>query len=87
MYNKRIWLNKISSPSTGSIVCFDGEMLYRGEMVNNSFVQISDCDRSIRLHKIEGETDNDFIEKLEVLKNEVEHFINHLNGETENNNL
>lgn len=78
MYNKRIWLNNNNSPSTGSVVCFCGDILYKGEKVNQSFLQISDCDRAIRIHKIEGDTDQDFIDKLELLKNTISDFIEEL---------
>lgn len=78
MYNKRVWLNKSNSPSTGSVVCFCGDILYKGENLNQSFLQISDCDRAIRIHKIEGDSDQDFIDKLELLNDTISDFIKEL---------
>lgn len=42
-YNKRTWLNKESSPSTGNVICFDGCTTWHGEKMRNTFLQISDC--------------------------------------------
>lgn len=78
MYNKRTWLNKEASPSTGNIVAFDGEVSWRGEKIRAPFLEISDCNVSVRLHKTDDDTIGDFIDKMKLLKNEIELFINHL---------
>ena len=81
MYNKRTWLNKEGSDYTGSVVAFDGETFWHGEKFRNTFLQISDCDSSIRLHKKDADTETDmadFIDKMKLLKSEIELFINHL---------
>lgn len=78
MYNKRTWLNKENSPSTGNIVAFDGETSWKGEKVRNTFLSISDCNNSIRLHRIEDDSIEDFIDKMELLKSEIALFIDHL---------
>lgn len=80
-YNKRTWLNKYDSPSLGSVVAFDGEVQYSDATERTTFLAISDCSKTIKLTK---NTENiyDFIDKMKLLKNEIELFINHL----ENNN-
>ncbi|ATV32535.1 hypothetical protein CUC00_08450 [Prevotella intermedia] len=78
MYNKRVWLNKESSPSTGNVVCFDGNTTWHGEVIRNTFLQLSDCNWSVRLHKTEDDNTTDFIGKLKLLRNEVDEFISYL---------
>lgn len=78
MYNKRTWLNKTESSSTSSIVAFDGNVEYTDKTYRDTFVKISDCKHSIILHKKDSEEMQDFIEKLNLLKNEIELFINYL---------
>lgn len=78
MYNKRVWLNKDNSPSIGSVVAFDGETIWRGEKYRNTFLSISDCAVSARLHKTEDDNLDAFIDKMKLLKNEIGLFIDHL---------
>lgn len=79
-YNKRTWLNDISSSSTGSVVAFDGQVVYAEDDINDySFLEISDCKGKITLHRTDYDTQKDFIKKLEKLNKEIKLFINHLN--------
>lgn len=78
-YNKRLWLNSEDSPSTGNIVCFDGDTTHNGNVVRNIFVSISDCYNSARLHMTEDDSVEDFVEKITLLRDELTNFINHLN--------
>lgn len=78
-YNKRQWLNPEDSPSTGNIVCFDGDTTHNGNVARNIFVSISDCYNSARLHMTEDDSVEDFVEKITVLRNELTKFISHLN--------
>lgn len=78
MYNKRVWLNKDTSPSTGNVVCFDGDTTFHGEIVRNTFLQISDCSWAARLHKTEDDKMSDFIDKIKLLRNEIDDFIQYL---------
>lgn len=78
MYNKRVWLNKEDSASTGSVVAFDGEVVWRNEKIRSTFLQISDCSISARLHKSDDDSLQDFIDKMKLLKNEIQSFIDHL---------
>lgn len=77
-YNKRTWLNNIKSSSTSNIVTFDGDVEYTDKIYRDTFIQISDCKYSIKLHKKDSESMEDFITKLKLLRNEIELFINHL---------
>lgn len=78
-YNKRTWLNNIESSSTSSVVTFDGEVEYIDKAYRDTFIKISDCKYSIKLHKKDTETIEEFITKLNLLKTEIELFVNHLN--------
>ena len=78
MYNKRTWLNKEGSPSTGNIIAYDGGTTWKGEAIRNTFLSISDCNNSVRLHRIEDDTIDDFIEKMELLNSEIGEFITYL---------
>ncbi len=78
MYNKRTWLNKNNSASIGNVVAFDGEVLWKKEKIRSIFLFISDCNVSVRIHKDDDSTIDDFIDKIKLLKDEIELFINHL---------
>lgn len=77
-YKKSVWLNGNESPSLGNVVAFDGECMDDGKPYRNTFLAISDCWTTIRLHMIEGETIEDFINKLKLLRDTTDNFINHL---------
>ena len=78
MYNKRTWLNKENSPSTGNVVAFEGEVLYKEEKIHSIFLSVSDCNVSARLHKTDEDSVQDFIDKMKLLEKEVHQFIEHL---------
>lgn len=78
-YNKRQWLNSENSPSTGNIVCFDGDITHNGNIARNIFVSISDCYNSARLHMTEDDSVEDFVKKITLLRDELTDFINNLN--------
>lgn len=77
-YNKRIWLNSEKSDSTGSVVAFDGQVTYDGDIVDSTFLEIADCRSKVRLHLTSDDTKESFINKMTLLKTEIELFINHL---------
>lgn len=83
MYNKREWLNKENSPSTGNIVAFDGLTTWKGEKIRNTFLSISDCYSTIRLHPTEDENMDDFIDKMKLLRDNVNEFISYLENNKE----
>ena len=75
LYNKRTWLNKKNSTSTGNVVA----MVYKDEEeVITAMLSISDCYNSARLHKTSEDTMKDFIDKMRVLNNEITLFIEYL---------
>ena len=76
-YNKRTWLNKDNSPSLGSVVAFDGEVQYSDATERTTFLALSDCSKTIKIIR-NTENIEDFIDKMKLLKNEIELFINHL---------
>lgn len=80
-YNKRVWLNKDNSPSTGNVVAFDGVTTWRDEKIRNIFLSVSDCNVSARLHKTDDDSIRDFVNKMKLLKDEIQLFINHLEQE------
>lgn len=83
LYNKRVWLNKKNSTSTGNVVA----MVYEDEdEVITAMLSISDCYNSARLHKTSEDTMKNFIKKMKLLKNEIELFINYLEKQKDENN-
>jgi hypothetical protein len=78
MYNRRTWLNPLKSDSTGSVVAFNGDITYKGELIEEMFLEISDCKNKLRLHITSDESKEDFIRKMELLRDEINMFINHL---------
>lgn len=81
MYNKRTWLNSQTKDSTSSVVCFNGIVTdFKGNKYPSIFIEISDCQTKVRLHKTEDDTITEFIEKLNLLKNEINLFINNLSN-------
>ncbi len=83
MYNKRVWLNSIKSDSTSSVVAFDGKAtdLDTGDKYIQRFLEIADCRCKIRIHKTSDDTDEDFLRKIKLLKNEIDAFIIHLENQ------
>ena len=77
-YKSEDWLNEFESPSTGSIVCFDGFREYSDFPDRCTFIEIADCHQKIRLHKAQGDTLEDFIAKATKMRNALTYFINHL---------
>lgn len=80
MYNKRTWLNNETCDSTSSVVAFDGKVtdLDTGKRYTQRFLEIADCHNKVRIHKTSDDNDGHFLRKMELLKNEIELFINHL---------
>lgn len=81
-YNSRIWLNpRYNSSSTSSIACFDG-ICDNGE--RRCYVEITDCYHKIKLHNVDGETEQQYINKLKCLKVQLENYIKHLEQDENN---
>jgi len=78
-YNRRQWLNDPSSESTGSVVCFSGDVKRRdGKTTSEDFVEIADCVMKVRLHRLPDETVEQFVKKLERLTEEVSRYCDYL---------
>lgn len=77
MYNKRTWLNKENSPSIGSVVAFDGDVKYSDGIERTTFLALSDCGKTIKLSR-NTESIEDFIDKMKLLKSEIDSFIDYL---------
>ena len=80
-YCTRTWLNASDSPSTGSIVCYDGKKQYDDGEYHHTFLEISDCHVKARLHKTDFDTKKDFILKLKMILMDINLFINHLESD------
>lgn len=78
-FQRRVWLNDPDSPSTGSVVAFDGEVVdYDNEPYRSTFLKVSDCHVSAHIHKASYDTDKDFINKMKRLRDVLNEFITHL---------
>lgn len=78
-YVERVWLNPDMSDLTGSIVCFDGIVTdFEGKNYPETFGEIADCHRKVRIHKTSDSTNEEFLFKLRSLRNEITKFITHL---------
>ena len=78
MYNKRTWLNPENSPSLGSVVAYDDREPWKDKMFGDVFLAISDCHVTVKLHKTEDDSIEDFINKMKLLHKEIGLFIEHL---------
>jgi hypothetical protein len=78
MYNKRTWLNPEYSYASSYIAAFDGDILHRDKYNSLTCLTIGDCNSTITLNKNEGDTMEDFINKMKILKNDIEFFIEYL---------
>lgn len=81
MYSKRMWLNKDSSPSTGSIVAYRGPIPYKEETPLAAFLEIADCQSKVRIHITPMDTMQEFITKMESMRDFIDKFIMYLDEE------
>lgn len=77
-YCKREWLNAPDSPSTGSVVAYDGKAKDSDGEYRSTFLQISDCYAKVKLHKSSYDNMDDFIDKMKKLRTTIDEFIAHL---------
>ena len=82
-YSSRAWLNHPNSPSTGSVVCYDGiwpenPKSAESETSPHVYCEIADCHMKVRLHQSHQDSREDFIEKMKLLREEIDKFITHL---------
>lgn len=77
-YCIRKWLNKDESPSTGEIVVFDGMIKDEDGGYRTTFCQIGDCFEKVKLHKNYYDLMDDFIEKMKLMRDVIDRFVEHL---------
>jgi len=79
-YSNRQWLNPHGHPSTGAVVAYHGVAPWtrKGKKEVMTILEISDCHSKIRLHKAETDSLDDFIAKMETLRDVVGAFVEHL---------
>jgi len=82
-YSNRQWLNPDGHPSTGSVVAYHGESPWDrdGKPDVMTILEISDCHNKIRLHQSEKDTLEEFIAKMETLRDVIDGFVSHLRKE------
>jgi len=82
MYNKRVWVNPESSSSTGSIVAYHGPAHWGtskdGERKVESFFEVADCQQKARLHRCNFDTMEEFIKKIEMVRDSAAEFVFYL---------
>lgn len=82
-YKSVTQLNPDDSPSTESIVCYDGDIEYSDDGVQPSvFVEIADCHGKVRLHQAHTDTTKEFVEKIDLMIIALNHFRNHLESKS-----
>jgi hypothetical protein len=87
-YNKRTWLNPETKDATSHVVAFNGIVTdFKGKIYPSTFLEISDCQHKIRLHQTSDDSREDFIQKMKLLKNEIDLFIIHLENKEDETNL
>ena len=80
-YCKKTWLNPPESSSTGSVVAFDGKVTHHDELVNTTYLEVADCFGKITLHRGKDDNAQDFINKMKLLRDEINLFLEHLEGQ------
>lgn len=85
-YNKRVWLNRENSPSTGSVVVYDGPITFiKGdEKEHITFIEIGSCHDKARLHRAADDSKEDFVNKMLLLRDTIDEFIEYLRAEENN---
>lgn len=79
MYNRRIWLNPETKDGSSSVVAFNGTVTdFKGKTYPSTFLEIADCQNKIRLHQTADDTKEDFINKIKLLRDEIDLFIQNL---------
>lgn len=82
-FKSETWLNTEDSPSTGSLVCYDGDIEYSDDGEQPcTFIEISDCQNKIRLHQAHTDSTTEFIRKIDLLIIHLTKFRNFLEFES-----
>lgn len=80
VYNRRTFINPLTSHYTGSITCVDGRnIINQGKLLDRySFVELTDCHGKIRIHRDANLFEGDYISKINLLINELTYYRDHL---------
>lgn len=79
---KRVWLNEPDSPSSGSVVAYDGDVIdYDNQPYQSTFLRVSDCHVSANIHKSVYDSEKEFIAKIKRIRDVLNEFITHLENE------
>ena len=78
-YKKLTELND-ATPSTGTVVCYDGQIIEEDEKEpwESQFIEISDCHSKARLHRASYDTDRDWLWKVRCLHQAIGQYYSHL---------
>lgn len=82
-YSERVWLNPADSPSTGSLVAYDGPANWGDEGQRATFLEVADCNWKVRLHLAKGDTAKDFATKMRAFSEAAAKFADHLDPRKE----
>ena len=68
------------TPSTGAVVCYDGQIIEdnKPEPWESQFIEISDCHSKARLHRASYDSDRDWLVKVRTLHQAVSEYYDHL---------
>lgn len=80
-YCKRTWLNPSDSPSTGSIVCYAGDLEWRDGVDPSYFVEVADCHGKVRVHMSCQDTKEDYIAKVRSMRDALTDYLTYLEHE------
>lgn len=82
-YSSKTWLNDKDSFSTDNVVCYDGEIKYEDseKPFRQTHLKIADCHNIISLHTGSYDNIEDFIKKMELLRSEIDSFIDYLKSD------
>lgn len=80
-YCKRVWLNQDDSPSTGSIVCYAGDLEWDDGWNPSYFVEVSDCHNKIRIHQSCQDTLEEYITKVRAMRDALTDYLNEIDSQ------
>lgn len=76
MYNRRVWLNKVGKTYQGYIVAVEEKVVFG----INTFITISNGCDSISFNMRVADSKEEYIDKLKLIRDELDKFINYLEG-------
>lgn len=65
-------------PSTGSILCYDGNTEYDDGPFQNQFIEVQDCHNKIRLHRSCFDSEFDWLCKVSKMIQALQRYHDHL---------